>query len=67
MSCEVIPNEAKRIEESVYFKISWFDKLISRFARNDTYLLMNFNNLTQSSYSLRKILRETLRSPVLEE
>jgi hypothetical protein len=46
----VIPNVAKRSEESEYFKISWFHRQISRFARNDTYLSMNSNNQTKQSY-----------------
>lgn len=49
ISC-VIPNEAKRSEESVYLNIKWFNKQISPrqlAGRNDTYLLMNFNNLTK--------------------
>ena len=34
----VIPNPAYWDEESVFFKISWFDKQISRFVRDDSIL-----------------------------
>ncbi len=50
----VIPNEAKRSEESVYFKIGLLDNQVSlrhSADRNDLHLLMNFNNLTKYTIS----------------
>jgi len=47
--CHLERSEAKQSNESVYFKINWFDRQVSSFARNDTYLLKDFNNLTEQS------------------
>ncbi len=44
-----IPIEAQRSEVSVHFKVRFFDKQVSRFARKDLFLKINFSNPTKWS------------------